>query len=528
MKSMRTRLRTGGVIAALGLMLAACSGQQSTAEVAAADERPPGAVDTIGAEQEMLEGWTEVRPEPNVSLQLRDGWSAGRAEQGKGPIIFTGPDGARVVVWPMFVASSAKAPTPEAVLIDFAKKEGSPMNWGKPSPLGNTGVRMFGESGNFTAQASFVYANSKVGMVGYWYLTSAPRAKYAELRPVFSGLMKGVKISGSAGSQAAAPPPLTYTSWREPNEAAYTTEVPKGWRVTGGIIRPATLRLLDIVEMTSPDGKAYAFSGDPNLLLYKTPTQMEAQIGLVEGMRNGEAILMRYRPAVQLISGFVEQRIGRGCAGLKLGKVEADERLTAEANRALQASTAPGQMQRMDVATAEFACGDDKVGVVQMATYLTGVAPQYGVEGFGIWSVAGVAGIVAPRDRAVETGQALIHMLQSRKVNPVWSRANAEMVAQINTISQQAANDMSARIASRYSPSSGASTSSGARSDDLSRQWQNSTMDQTDVVDQATGQTYKVDSGSSYYWINGQGTAIAGTNTPSQPSVDFNLMTQLP
>lgn len=526
MKSLRTGLRAG--VVALGLIVAACGGQPSTAGAAGADERPPGAIDASAVEQQVLEGWTEVRPEPNVSLQLRDGWSAGRAEQGKGPIIFTGPDRARVVVWPMFVASAAKAPTPEAVLVDFAKKEGSPLKWGKPSRLGDTGVRMFAEGGDITAQASFVYANTKVGMAGYWYLTSAPRAKYAELRPVFSGLMKGVRISGSGDKPASAPAPLAYTSWREPNEAAYTTEVPKGWRVTGGIIRPATLRLLDIVEMTSPDGRLYAFSGDPNLLLYKTPTQMEAQFGLVEGMRNGEAILMRYRAAVEIIPGFVQQRLGRACAGLKLGQVAADERLTAEANRALQASTMPGQMQRMDVATAEFSCGADMVGVAQMATYITGVAPQYGVEGFGIWSVASVAGIVAPRDRAVEAGQALIHMLQSRKVNPDWSRANAEMVTQINTISQQAANDMSARIASRYSASSSTSTKSGAMSDDLSRQWQNSTMDQTDVVDQTTGQTYKVDSGSSYYWINGQGTMIAGTNTPSQPSVDFNLMTQLP
>jgi hypothetical protein len=527
MKLMPMTLRTGALVASLALAACGAPGQ-ATADAKPPEGAPVSSEAVAAGEPQVIDGWVEVRPEPNVSVQLRDGWSAGRAEKGKGPIIFTGPDKARVVVWPMFVASSAKAPAPEAVLIDFAKKEGSPLKWGRPSPLGDTGVRMFGESGDITAQASFVYAKTKVGMVGYWYLTSAPRAKYAELRPVFSGLMKGVRISGTAAGQAAAPAPLTYTSWREPNEAAYTTEVPKAWRVTGGVIRPATLRLLDIVEMTSPDGKAYAFSGDPNLPLYKTPTQMEAQIGLVEGMRNGEAVLMRYRAAVELIPGFVQQRLGRRCAGLKLGKVEADERLTTEANRALQASTMPGQVQRMDVATAEFACGDDMVGVVQMATYLTGVAPQYGVEGFGIWSVAGVAGIVAPGDRAVETGQALIHMLQSRKVNPVWSRANAEMVAQINTISQQAANDMSARIASRYSPSSGASTSSGAMSDDLSRQWQNSTMDQTDVIDQATGQSYKVDSGSSYYWINGQGTAIAGTNTPSQPSVDFNLMTQLP
>ena len=41
-------------------------------------------------------------------------------------------------------------------------------------------------------------------------------------------------------------------------------------------------------------------------------------------------------------------------------------------------------------------------------------------------------------------------------------------------------------------------------------------------------QAYKVDSGASYYWIDQQGSAIVGTNSPAQPSVDFSVMTQLP
>ena len=53
-------------------------------------------------------------------------------------------------------------------------------------------------------------------------------------------------------------------------------------------------------------------------------------------------------------------------------------------------------------------------------------------------------------------------------------------------------------------------------------------MDQVDVVDQTTGESYKVQSGSSYYWINPQGTTIVGTNAPSQPSIDYTEMTQLP
>ncbi len=515
-----------------GLALAGCGGAGQAAPTADAVKPPGAAQDAEGAgqgeEQALADGWIEVKPEPNVTLQLRDGWNANRVESGKGPITFTGPDKARVVVWPMFVASDARAPSPEALLADFARKEGGDFAWGKPASLGDTGVRMFGAAGDTVAQASFIYARTKVGMVGYWYLTSAPRAKYAALRPVFSGLMKGVRISGAPVSGAASPA-LTYTTWVEPNEGAYSAEVPKGWRITGGVIRPSPLRLLDPVDMTSPDGQVYAFSGDRGLQLYKTPTQMELQLGMTEGSRNGEAILMRYTPAHDMIADYARGRLSASCGEIKPGKVQSEDKLAAEANRQLQGDIAPGQFVRVDVATVEFTCGDGRVGMVQLSTLITGAQPSYGMEGFGIWSVAGVAGFVSPRERAVEAGNAAIHLLASRKVNRQWQRGNAEMVAQINTISRQAADDMSRRIADRYAVISSTSTpGSGAPSDDLSRRWQNSTLDQTDVVDQSTGQSYKVDSGASYYWINQQGTAIVGTNDPSQPTVDFYAMTQLP
>ena len=142
--------------------------------------------------------------------------------------------------------------------------------------------------------------------------------------------------------------------------------------------------------------------------------------------------------------------------------------------------------------------------------------------------ISAFAGFIAPKERAAEGAEAITTMLTSRKVDPRWAQANQEMVVQINTISRDAANQMSALIASRSPVSSGSGGSSGSASDDLSRRWQNSTMDQTDVVDQATGQTYKVDSGASYYWIDQQGSTIVGTNSPAQPTIDFSVMTQLP
>ena len=479
---------------------------------------------------ELVDGWVEVRPEPNLSLQMRDGWNANRAENGKGPIVFTGPNGARVVVWPMFVASTAKMPTPQAVLADFAKRDGSPFKWSAPAAFGKDGVRMFGQAGDAVAQASFVYSKTPVGMAGYWYFTSAPRADYASLQPVFTGLMKGVKIYGSAPGAAPARPALSFVGWQEPNEGAYVAQVPSDWKVRGGIIRPDPLRLLDPIDLTSPDGKVYVFSGDGTLGLFKTPTQMELQIGLREGSHNGAAVLMRYRPAVQLLPEFLQKRFGARCGTLKIHTVQDQQDIAAEANAQLAPSTAPGSFQRADVAMAIFQCGQGAIGVVQMATYITGVEAQFGSEGFGMWQISGVGGFISPEDRAAEASDVIIKLLTTRKVNKQWAQDNQQMVAQIAAMSQKSAAELSAQIASRY-PASSSATGSGtgaSSSDDLSRRWQNSTMDQVDVVDQTTGESYKVQSGSSYYWINPQGTTIVGTNAPSQPSIDYTEMTQLP
>ena len=524
MRLTHTAFPAGAAVIALALLLASCGGRD---DVVATAQDPVDRQEQATGEQQLIDGWVEVRPEPNLSLQLRDGWNANRVENGKGPIVFTGPSGARAVVWPMFIASAASMPAPAAILTSFAKADGAKLSWGKPSPLGANAVRMFGESGDTVAQATFVYTQSEVGMVGYWYLSSASRDQYDALQPIFAGLMKGVRIYGSADAgQAAAAPKMSFVDWKEPNEGAYVSQAPKGWRVQGGITRPSPLRLLDAVEMTSPDGKVYAFSGDPTLPLFKTITQMERQLGMVEGSRNGEAILLSYQTAEQFLPDYLQRRFRGRCGALKIASLTNQPDLAAAANAELAASTAPGAFQRADVALATFSCGSDLVGALQMATYIGGSLPQFGVEGFGLWQVSGVAGFIAPKDRAAEGAEAIIAMLTSRKVDPKWARGNQEMVAQVNAISRDAANKLSAQIAS-WSPSP-STTSSDSSSDDLSRRWQNSTMDQTDVVDQATGQTYKVDSGASYYWIDQQGSAIVGTNSPAQPSVDFSVMTQLP
>lgn len=519
------------------LMLVACGAGSNDSSAAPPVQTPLGEV------RPLQDGWFEAHPEPNLVLKLRKGWSANRQEGGIGPINFVGPNGARVVVWPMFVDKSMRMPNRYSILTGFAGIAAREFSWSQPGPFGANGERMYGRAQNAVAQATFTYSNTPHGLAGFWYLTSASPQEYESLRPVFTELMRGVRIFGGGGSRPSGTAPaiapaaqLRFVRWKEPNESAYTTDVPQGWRINGGLVRPDPMRLLDPVEMQSPDGQIFAFSGDRTLPMFKTLTQMEASMGLREGMNNGNGLLMRYMPAAQFLPQYLPRRLGQSCPGFQITDVQNQPELADDANRKL-AADGSGTNQRVDVAVAQFRCSAEAGGLVQMVTYALATDPRMtGGESFTLWQVYSVAGFIAPPARAAEAGQAVIRLLSARQVDPRWAEGNRAMVGQIANISQQSQAQISQMINDRFkilqrpSPSSSSSTSSSTQigsSDEMIMQQQNAMMDQTDVVDQNTGEKFKVVSGSNYYWVNPQGT-IVGTNAPSQPTTDFQLMTQLP
>jgi hypothetical protein len=57
--------------------------------------------------------------------------------------------------------------------------------------------------------------------------------------------------------------------------------------------------------------------------------------------------------------------------------------------------------------------------------------------------------------------------------------------------------------------------------DDINRKWSNVILGKTDVIDPVTGETWKVTSGSNYYWRNAGTNTIVGTNTYDRPNINF-------
>ena len=126
----------------------------------------------------------------------------------------------------------------------------------------------------------------------------------------------------------------------------------------------------------------------------------------------------------------------------------------------------------------------------------------------------------APQAREAEAAAALVHMATSFQIDQKWAAAQARTTAQQSQILAKELADTSKSISDGY-------WGRQASLDDISRRRSNATLGVVDVADPATGSSFKVENGSNYYWIDDRG-SIVGTDTSTQPSVDFRQIVALP
>src|SRR6185295_20090007 len=68
-------------------------------------------------------------------------------------------------------------------------------------------------------------------------------------------------------------PGLAFTRFVDPKENAFSTEVPRGWKSSGGLFRFASVDTRGAVAATSPEGDIRVSAGDADLPPYTVPNQ---------------------------------------------------------------------------------------------------------------------------------------------------------------------------------------------------------------------------------------------------------------
>ena len=296
----------------------------------------------------------------------------------------------------------------------------------------------------------------------------------------------------------------SFYKFTDPNEGAFTIEVPSGWKVanSSGLTRPYIDAAVSFgADSLSSEGFFYS---NPNGYIYATPNQVLEFAGFSEGSYYNPSggisrpmIVMRYLEAKDYLSSLAQTLNATGATVIERPD------LVANSSGPLLTRQTAAELNMQTVVNGK--------NVRQTVIAITSLIE---LQGTGVWSVS-LSGYYTPEDKMNETEILVSKMISSFKVDPDWAKRENGEIMKRSAILSGAQSDISNIISSSFEIRS-------KSMDKTSEAWSRAILGTEDVYDSATGDYYVVDSGSNYYWINSQGD-IFGTESDANPIPGGNL-----
>ena len=223
----------------------------------------------------------------------------------------------------------------------------------------------------------------------------------------------------SAGAAAGSLGSVQWTSFSDPNEQAFTAEVPTGWRVEGGLVRHTSTDPSILIRMLSPNRRGYLMIGDPELTLYSTPA-----LSMFGGRGSSGPATRPYLRGTEFARNYVVQSIPSVCANPVLTGQKARPDL------AQGPWTKVNPQAQHDGGEATFTCqmgGAPARGIVAAATY---IYQTPGNLGGNLWTADFLVGVVAPADGYDVAVDTVRHVVTSLRINPGWMQRQQQATAQ--------------------------------------------------------------------------------------------------
>ena len=468
------------------------------------------------------QNWAVHEDETGFAVEVPRGWRVS-AEDGR--VTVAGPGRERVTILPVKVEGQLNVARAQGVLVNLSKRFWPRQRWDEPEggwQFGRDGVRAVGaDETELRETTALWWANTPDGATGFFYGVAAEPARFESLAPTFARILASFRVThvpegAQQGRDSDPLAGLQFERWVDPNEAAYSCEVPAGWHVAGGVRRVGMFKKISETVAQSPDGQVFVRSGDVSIPHeFMEPNQTLALNGEFEGQwaSGGGFFIQRHVPALQFAADYVQRNWGQRCGNIRW--VSQRERNDYLHNLASQRLLLQGNYYTAGevVFTCESGTGP-MIGYLFVVTMMT-VAP--GVA--NMWNVQRLEGFLAAADRATQADAVLQRMLATSQINLQWwmaeRGATQSLYNEYRRGQEYAAELQRQTQAERW-----------ASWDRISEQRRDALGGQTRVVDPQSGQAFKVQSGSSYYWIDPVRNVIAGTDLPYAPTWDFNEMIQ--
>ncbi|MDE2180439.1 MAG: hypothetical protein KGJ40_06290 [candidate division NC10 bacterium] len=234
-----------------------------------------------------------------------------------------------------------------------------------------------------------------------------------------------------------------WTVFTDPNEHAFTIDVPEGWSVQGGMRRFSATVVSPWLVAISPNRGIELFFSHPDLRIYIVPTQWTQMQGIREGMvLPDQSVAQRYLPGATFAGQWGAARIAQSCTG-----VSPKGTATLPSPRISNDFAAAGIRLSVSAGEASFACnlrGAPSIGYVSAATTLVQS------QGGAVWFVWPVVGFIASAQQASQAAMLLSHVVGSFAKDQNWEARQGQTNLAVSRIQSETQQVVSQLIHDRF------------------------------------------------------------------------------
>jgi hypothetical protein len=296
--------------------------------------------------------------------------------------------------------------------------------------------------------------------------------------------------------------PVSWTTVRDTREDAFSVDVPKGWKVEGGLLRKGPLDPRAEVEMTSPDGRVNMRVGDWGVPPFTVPTGQMERLGFTEGKEYAPGnpptatTVARYRNGQDFAAAYGAARFSKVCQTLEAKSLKSMDPIFRAPREGAMTTTAGETIYRC------LRNGQENVAYVYAETGL------YQANGVANWTASAVLSFVAPKDQAGTIYRILFQSAASFTPNPQWQLRQQRITAANAAEALKTFHLTLQQTEARYQQWSKSMARQGQSFSDVLN-------GRTLTLDTATGQQREVWTGTgSTRWINGLGEVVSSNLSP--------------
>ncbi len=358
---------------------------------------------------------------------------------------------------------------------------------------------------------------------GMLYAIAAPSDQFEDQKETLIAIVKSLvftepsePMKENQSPKTEELPTLQYVRWEDPREKAFSLEVPKGWKINGGLFRFASVDVRSCVELTSPNEKIRITGGDQEIPTFSLPMSSFFPEGSWYSPGYGvNMIVMHYLTGLEFAQEYVQKRKESILSNIQFTETKDRPDIAQTLNSFNAVQNLAGISQIMTAGEVAFTAQMDQQNVKgYYFAASTKITYPAGMSEGGIWLVPYLHGFIATEDQVAVAQEVLQHGIQSILINPQWVSMQQGITSETSKIVSRTNEEISNIISESY-------WNRQASQDDLSRKWSNTILGQTDLVDPDSGETFKSSSGHNYYWRKQNSNEIAGTDTYERPDIDF-------